>query len=131
MAVVDAQGTVLEVGVAHLYRRDAFRQITTRLLRKHRVELVALGNGKASRETEELLGDVLRQEEQYLQSAKTSGYAPPRYVVVDEAGVSVYSTSAKAREEFGDDEPLSIGSISIARRLQDPLSVRHQPHRER
>eukprot|EP00939_MAST-03C_sp_MAST-3C-sp1_P003654 g3654.t1 len=155
LAAVDEQGKVLALDVVYLHdRRSAFDRLS-KMIRTHRVELVALGNGKASRETETLVGEIIAATSSTSSlSSKTPGL---RYVVVDEAGVSVYSTSEKAREEFGQcddagdeskkkkrksktprafsgtttrtssstvriDDPLAIGAVSIARRLQDPMS---------
>src|SRR4029079_4752727 len=82
------------------------------LIEKHRVRAIAIGNGTASRETDALVRDFLKQEG--LQSLFS--------VAVKESGASVYSASDIARQEFPDLDLTVRGAISIARRLQDPLS---------
>ena len=81
------------------------------LLEKYKIELIAIGNGTASRETDEFVGDVLQ----------TMDYKPIK-VIVNESGASIYSASEVAREEFPDQDVTVRGSISIGRRLQDPLA---------
>ena len=81
------------------------------LIRKHNLEIIAIGNGTACRETEELAAELIA--EQFSQLA---------YVIVNEAGASVYSASPVGREEFPDFDATLRGTISIGRRLQDPLS---------
>jgi len=81
------------------------------LLQTHNVNLVVIGNGTACRETEELIAETIAE------------LAPDaQYVIVNEAGASIYSTSAIAREEFPDLDATERGTISIGRRMQDPLS---------
>src|SRR5690606_33152786 len=82
------------------------------LIRKHGVELIAIGNGTASRETERLVADMLSD----MQPPK------PTKVIVSEAGASVYSASSAAAAEFADAAVSLRGAVSIARRLQDPLA---------
>jgi transcriptional accessory protein Tex/SPT6 len=83
-----------------------------RLIQKHRVELIAIGNGTASRETDRLVAEVIA----------TLPAPKPIKVVVSEAGASVYSASAKAAAEMPDLDVSLRGAVSIARRLQDPLA---------
>ncbi len=80
-------------------------------MKEHQCQLVAIGNGTACRETEEVITEMI---EQYLPEA--------RYLIVNEAGASIYSASPVAREEFPDLDATIRGTISIGRRLQDPLS---------
>jgi uncharacterized protein len=85
--------------------------ITKGLIEKYNIELIAIGNGTASRETDEFVAEVL----------KTSTRQPIK-VIVNESGASIYSASEVAREEFPDQDVTVRGSISIGRRLQDPLA---------
>lgn len=116
LAVVDKQGKVLEVDTIfpHLFgeqkRAEAARKVFN-LAVKYHVELIAIGNGTASRETEEFIADVIK-----------AGNMKAQYVIVNEAGASVYSASDLAREEFPNLEVEQRSAASIARRLQDPLS---------
>ncbi|MBX7020744.1 RNA-binding transcriptional accessory protein, partial [Providencia rettgeri] len=115
-AVIDATGKVLDTATVYPFepRRDREGAIRTLagLATRHQVELVAIGNGTASRETEKLVAD--------LQSAFPQ--LPLTRVVVSEAGASVYSASEMAAQEFPDMDVRLRGAVSIARRLQDPLA---------
>ncbi|MDK8506851.1 MAG: Tex family protein [Corynebacterium amycolatum] len=118
-AVVDSTGKVLDTAIVypHQPRNDwsgAKEQLAT-LCATHRVELMAIGNGTASRETETLareIADLIAQ----------AGGKKPTPVVVSEAGASVYSASSLAAAEFPDMDVSLRGAVSIARRLQDPLA---------
>ena len=116
VAVVDGTGKVLETATVYPFqpRNDVAEAIAEldRLIQKHRVELIAIGNGTASRETDRLAADVIAA----LPAPK------PIKVVVSEAGASVYSASAKAAAEMPDLDVSLRGAVSIARRLQDPLA---------
>ena len=116
VAVVDGTGKVLETATVYPFqpRNDVAGAIAEldRLIQKHRVELIAIGNGTASRETDRLAADVIAA----LPAPK------PIKVVVSEAGASVYSASAKAAAEMPDLDVSLRGAVSIARRLQDPLA---------
>ena len=122
LSVVNEQGTVLEKGVIYPHEKTMGGSISDRqiqesqrdlllLIKKHKVELIAIGNGTASRETESFVATLL----------KTTGLKA-QYVIVNEAGASVYSASELAREEFPDFSVEERSAASIARRLQDPLS---------
>ena len=116
VAVVDATGKLVatETIYPHEPRRqwDQSLQVLARLCRQHRVELVAIGNGTASRETDRLAADLLKLvPEPGMQK-----------IVVSEAGASVYSASETAAREFPDLDVSLRGAVSIARRLQDPLA---------
>lgn len=118
VAVVDATGKLLETTTIYPFQpkndiRGAEAALIT-LIKRHGVELIAIGNGTASRESERLVGDVLR-----LLPAEVR---KPTKVVVSEAGASVYSASQLAAEEFPDLDVSLRGAVSIARRLQDPLA---------
>jgi uncharacterized protein len=87
------------------------------LIASHGISVIAIGNGTASRETEQLAAEVIAELEKMGRQAGTLGY-----VMVNEAGASVYSASEVARQEFPDKDATERGTISIARRLQDPLA---------
>lgn len=117
-AVVDATGKLLDTATLYPFQpRNDIRGSEAKiieLVRKHGVELIAIGNGTASRETERLVGDTLK-----LLPPDTK---KPTRVVVSEAGASVYSASELAAREFPDLDVSLRGAVSIARRLQDPLA---------
>ena len=116
VAVIDATGKVVDTATVYPFQprmdlRGAEATIAA-LIRKHGVELIAIGNGTASRETERLVADILKQ----MPAPK------PTKVIVSEAGASVYSASELAAKEFPDLDVSLRGAVSIARRLQDPLA---------
>jgi uncharacterized protein len=111
-AVVSRTGSLLEAATLYLHQEDRFADGVRRLIAEHGVELIAIGNGTASRETESLVRSVVRQMTGTL----------PQVVIVNEAGASVYSASEVAREEFPQLDVSLRGAPSIARRLQDPLA---------
>ena len=118
VAVVDATGKLLETTTIYPFQpkndiRGAEAALIT-LIKRHGVELVAIGNGTASRESERLVGDTLK--------LLPADVKKPTKVVVSEAGASVYSASQLAAEEFPDLDASLRGAVSIARRLQDPLA---------
>lgn len=120
VAVVDATGKVLDTSTIypHEPRRDWQGSLYTlaALVQKHGVNLIAIGNGTASRETEKLAAELIAM------AAKVAGIVPPKKAVVSEAGASVYSASELAAKEFPDLDVSLRGAVSIARRLQDPLA---------
>jgi uncharacterized protein len=129
VAVVDATGKYLEGGVIYLHQPDKARETLLKTAQKWNVQIVAIGNGTASRETEALVADVIRGlgvESRGMgdvsQPPSPTPHPPLRYVMVSEAGASVYSASEAAREEFPDLDATQRGNVSIARRLQDPLA---------
>ncbi len=115
VAAVDSTGKLLEYQTIHPHKSDGERAQAAAclksLVKKHQIELIAIGNGTAGRETEAFVAEVLTQLEQ-----------KPVKVMVSEAGASVYSASEVAIEEFPDLDLTARGAISIARRLQDPLA---------
>jgi uncharacterized protein len=111
-AVVSRTGALLETDTLYLHQPERFASSLERLIRKHRPELIAIGNGTASRETEAAARTVVRALDE----------PRPQVVVVNEAGASVYSASELAREELPDIDVSLRGAVSIARRLQDPLA---------
>jgi len=116
IAAIDRTGKVVETATIFPFepRRDVAGSLATlsRLAARHQIELVAIGNGTASRETEKLVGELMQAN---------PALALTR-VVVSEAGASVYSASTLASEEFPDLDVTLRGAVSIARRLQDPLA---------
>jgi uncharacterized protein len=129
IAVVDATGKYLEGGVVYLHQPDSAKETLLRTARKWGVQIVAIGNGTASRETEALVAEVIKLNDERKpmnDEGKDSSFiahrSSLRYVIVSEAGASVYSASGAAREEFPDLDATQRGNVSIARRLQDPLA---------
>ena len=118
LAAVDATGKVVETATLYPFPpksdlRGAEAALAAAILR-HKIELIAIGNGTASRETERFVADVLKR--------LPTGVKPPLKVIVSEAGASVYSASELAAKEFPDLDVSLRGAVSIARRLQDPLA---------
>ena len=115
LAVVDETGKVLTIGVIYPHppvsKAKEAKEKFIELIKEYHVEMVAIGNGTASRESEQFVADILKElpEEIY-------------YIIVNEAGASVYSASEIAREEFPDFQVEERSAVSIARRLQDPLA---------
>ena len=117
LAAIDEFGSLLEHDLIHIVgseeQKTASRAKLIELMKKHGLSVIAVGNGSACRQTEQLLAEVLANE--------LAG-EDIHYVVVNEAGASVYSTSEIGREEFPQCDALDRSAISIGRRLQDPLS---------
>jgi uncharacterized protein len=112
VGVVDATGKVLETTTIYPDRHIEEAKETLRVLvKRHRVTVIAIGNGTASRETESLVVKVIKDGLQHV-----------KYAIVNEAGASVYSASPLARRELPDLDVSIRGAVSIARRLQDPLA---------
>lgn len=114
-AVVDTTGTLLDYGVMYPTKPqedfDSSRRIFLEMVRKHKVDAAAIGNGTASRETEEFVSRVITEDELDI-----------KYTIVSEAGASVYSAGDVAKREFPDLDVSIRGAISIARRVIDPLA---------
>ena len=118
VAVVDPTGKVLDTAVVYptygeRQKAEAIRELS-RLVRRHGVEHIAIGNGTASRETEQMAVELIRREQE-------AGF-PLSYMIVSEAGASVYSASELAAKEFPQYDVNLRSAVSIARRLQDPLA---------
>ncbi len=115
LAVVDETGKMQETGVMYptppTNDYKSSEKIILKLMEKYPIELIAIGNGTASRETEQFISQVIEANQ-----LKTP------YIIVNEAGASVYSASELAREEFPDLEVEERSAVSIARRVQDPLA---------
>lgn len=116
LAVVDETGKVLHIDVIYPHppvsKKDEAENKVMGIIEKYKVEMIAVGNGTASRETEEFIVETL----------KRLGGSDTYYMIVNEAGASVYSASDLAREEFPDLHVEERSAVSIARRLQDPLA---------
>ena len=122
VTVIDANGKVLDHSTIYPHKPQAqwSQSLTTlaSMCTRHKVELVAIGNGTASRETEKLAGELIKAMAE-LPAGQRRHMTP---VVVSEAGASVYSASKTAEDEFPDLDVTIRGAVSIARRLQDPLA---------
>ena len=127
VAVVDGTGKVVATDTVYPHaparKWDEALRTLVDLARKHHVELVAIGNGTASRETDKLAAELLKQLTAPGAAAGAStDTAKPQKIVVSEAGASVYSASALAAAELPGMDVSLRGAVSIARRLQDPLA---------
>ena len=122
LAVVDKTGKVMDTAVIYPFRSKGrldegdlakSKSVVLRLVKKNNVDVISIGNGTASRESEKFIADTIRDPE-----------CPKgvKYTIVSEAGASVYSASKLATEEFPDYDVMQRSAISIARRLQDPLA---------
>ena len=115
LAVVDATGKVLDTVViyptAPQNKVAEAKAVVKRLIKKYGITLISVGNGTASRESEQIIAELLREIPEKVQ-----------YIIVSEAGASVYSASKLATEEFPDFDVAQRSAVSIARRLQDPLA---------
>ncbi|TDE21565.1 RNA-binding transcriptional accessory protein [Vibrio owensii] len=115
IAIVDPTGKVLATETIYPHppqkQYDKSAQIVDQLVRKYNVDLIAIGNGTASRETDSFVADVIKR-----------GNLKVQKIIVSEAGASVYSASELAAKEFPNMDVSLRGAVSIARRLQDPLA---------
>lgn len=115
VAVMDKFGTLKEYGVIYPTepRNDieGSKKTLKALIKKHKVDIISIGNGTASRETELIVAELIGEVDEEVS-----------YIIVSEAGASIYSASDVAREEFPDLDVSIRGAISIGRRLQDPLA---------
>ncbi|MDY4969216.1 MAG: Tex family protein [Lachnospiraceae bacterium] len=115
LAVIDPTGKVLDTKVIYPTApqnkvKEAEAELT-KLIQKYHITLISVGNGTASRESEQIIADYLKKT-----------HCPAKYVIVNEAGASVYSASKLAAKEFPDFDVAQRSAVSIARRLQDPLA---------
>lgn len=115
LAVIDPTGKVLDTKVIYPTApqnkvKEAEGELT-KLIQKYHITLISVGNGTASRESEQIIADYLKKTR-----------CPAKYVIVNEAGASVYSASKLAAKEFPDFDVAQRSAVSIARRLQDPLA---------
>ena len=115
LAVIDKTGQKLEIAVIYPHephnKYEESKKIITNLINKYNIDIIAIGNGTASRESEQFIARVIKEENLSVE-----------YIIVSEAGASVYSASKLAIEEFPDLTVEKRSAISIGRRLQDPLS---------
>ncbi|MBQ7265585.1 MAG: RNA-binding transcriptional accessory protein [Firmicutes bacterium] len=114
LAAVDGTGKVLDTGVIYPTiptRIEKSAEVLKKMIKKNNIELLAVGNGTASRETEKFAVDVIKELGTDL-----------KYTIVNEAGASVYSASKLGAEEFPDFDVAVRSSVSLARRIQDPLA---------
>jgi len=112
-ALLDETGKYLGHFVIYNHKVDEAKKLVAEAIRKHHIQLVAVGNGTGTREAQEIVSQVI---------AENADLGETLYTVVDEDGASVYSASDIAREEFPDLDLTIRGAISIGRRLQDPLA---------
>ena len=115
-AVVDKTGKVLDTAVVYPTTKSKFKteeaaRIIKKMVEAYKVDVIAIGNGTASRESELFIADVLKDVRYDC-----------KYIIISEAGASVYSASKLAAEEFPDFDVMQRSAVSIARRLQDPLA---------
>ena len=115
LAVVDKTGKVLDTAVIYPTKPhekiDAAKKIVKRLITQHGVDIVSIGNGTASKESENFIAETLREMQ-----------GSTKYIVTSEAGASVYSASKLGAQEFPDFDVTQRSAVSIARRIQDPLA---------
>ena len=115
LAVVDKTGKVVDTAVIYPVKpreeTEKSKAIVKRLITKHRVDVIAIGNGTASKESEIFIANLLKEIPEDV-----------KYIVVSEAGASIYSASKLAAEEFPEFDVMQRSAVSIARRLQDPLA---------
>jgi len=130
VACVDATGKVLDTATIYPHepqkRWPEAKKLLSTLIVRNKIEVIAIGNGTASRETEHLVAEVIAEFPAVSRSSPqqegTKGEAALQYTIVSEAGASVYSASELARAELPDLDVSMRGAVSIARRLQDPLA---------
>ena len=115
LAVVDKTGKVIDTGVIYPTtsrgRVEEAKRVLRRMIESHKVDVIAIGNGTASKESEIFVADLLREMN-----------SDCKYIIISEAGASIYSASKLAAEEFPDFDVMQRSAVSIARRLQDPLA---------
>ena len=115
LAVVDPVGKVIDTGVIYptkpRQKIEEAKRIVKSMIRAHKVDVIAIGNGTASKESEIFIADLLKEVEY-----------DTKYIVISEAGASIYSASKLAADEFPDFDVMQRSAVSIARRLQDPLA---------
>ena len=123
LAVVDKTGKVLDTAVIYPFRSkgkdneddlERSKAVVLRLVKKHNVDVISIGNGTASRESEKFIAERVIRDDTCPKGVK--------YTIVSEAGASVYSASKLATEEFPEFDVMQRSAVSIARRLQDPLA---------
>jgi uncharacterized protein len=127
VVVLSAQGDLLHHTVVFLNTKQAITSLES-LIHQYQIEAIAIGNGTASRETEQMVRVVIENYELRIKNSATTQHAKckiqhsPQVFVVSESGASVYSASKTAREEFPNEDVTVRGAVSIGRRLMDPLA---------
>ena len=115
LAVVDPVGKVIDTGVIYptkpRQKIDEAKRVVKSMIRAHKIDVIAIGNGTASKESEIFIADLLKEVEY-----------DTKYIVISEAGASIYSASKLAADEFPHFDVMQRSAVSIARRLQDPLA---------
>ncbi len=115
LAVVTPTGKVVDTGVIYptkpRQRTEEAKRVVKSMIRAHKVDVIAIGNGTASKESEIFIAELLKEVD-----------TNTKYIVVSEAGASIYSASKLASDEFPDFDVMQRSAVSIARRLQDPLA---------
>jgi protein Tex len=117
LTIVNENGKYIDSDTMYLHQSEKAQQTLRKLITQYNIDVIAIGNGTASRETEQLVAELIRELEKETGKSGKIGY-----VIVNEAGASVYSASEAARQEFPTLDATQRGTISIARRLQDPLA---------
>jgi uncharacterized protein len=117
LTIVDETGKYIESDTMYLHQSEKARQTLRKLIERYAITIIAIGNGTASRETEQMVAELIREFER-----ESGQHGQIGYMLVNEAGASVYSASEIARQEFPTLDATQRGTISIARRLQDPLA---------
>ena len=115
VAIIDETGKYIEGSTIYPHppknKKDESEKVVVKYIEKYKVDVIAIGNGTASRETEQFIADIIKKHNLKCQ-----------YIITNEAGASVYSASAVAKKEFPDLEASQRGNISIGRRVLDPLA---------
>ena len=115
VAVVDETGKVIDTGVVYMtldnHDKEKAKDVLEKFIKKHKIEIIAIGNGTATKETEIAVADMIKEKKLDI-----------NYIVVSESGASIYSASKLASAEFPEYDVSLRSAVSIARRLQDPLA---------
>lgn len=115
VAIISKNGEILNTEIIYPHKSaESEKEKLKKLITKHNCELIAIGNGTACRETELWISDLIKKN--YFGSQNV------QYTIIDECGASIYSCSLEAKKEFPNLDPLFISAVSLARRVQDPLS---------
>src|SRR6266480_2805127 len=118
LTIVDENGKYIDSDTLYLHQSEKAQQTLRKLIAQHNIGVIAIGNGTASRETEQLVAELIRDLE-----SETGRRDEIGYVIVNEAGASVYSASEAARDEFPTLDATQRGTISIARRPQETYTL--------
>ncbi|MDM8519047.1 Tex family protein [Anaerolineales bacterium HSG6] len=116
VTTLDPTGKLVDTGTFYLHQETRALTLLAEMVNRHGVTLIAVGNGTGSRETEQLVAELTKRLNKHKKRSNT------KYLIVNEAGASVYSASKLARAELPDLDVSVRGAVSIARRVQDPLA---------